>query len=186
MDLAALLSRTRNLYVAQFRSFAQKQLANCVQGATEIKLRLSEESKLFDRVYCVDFIRNDGAPKIVELQPEDIMTFDAVTGALGSSSFSIEHLQWDDVLIRHNLEHQPYDDLSRWFRLWFDPEDERHDPSADLSGAIHSMLLEPSCISIDFGTAPPHAFWEILLLLEAAGATRIEISSSRAEADRLV
>ncbi|MBX4908919.1 MULTISPECIES: hypothetical protein [Rhizobium] len=40
--------------------------------------------------------------------------------------------------------------------------DERHAPAADVSAAIHSMLLQPDCTNIDFGTAPPNAFWEIL------------------------
>lgn len=45
------------------------------------------------------------------------MSFDAVRATFGNSSFLIEHLMGDGVLIRHNLEQLPYDHLSRWFRL---------------------------------------------------------------------
>jgi hypothetical protein len=86
------------------------------------------------------------------------------------------------VLIRHNLDEVPHEPLSRWFQLWFDPDDVRHDPSAELSDVIHSVLLQPNCISIDFGSADPNAFWDMLDLLEEAGATSLKISSSRAEA----
>jgi hypothetical protein len=182
MDLAAFVTRMRDHYVDQFRAFAGKQRASCTQGASEVKLKLSEQSGLFDRLYCADFIRNDGTQKIVELQPESILAFEPIVGTLGQASLAIEHLQWDDVLIRHDLADLPSDQLSNWFQLWFDPEDSRHDPHAELSEIIHSMLLQPNCISVDFGTAGAGAFWDILQLLEDAGASRIEVSSSRADA----
>jgi hypothetical protein len=54
---------------------------------------------------------------------------------------------------------------------------------APLSFVIHSLLIEPGVIDIDFGTAPPEAFWEMLGLLQSAGARTIRISSSRDEAE---
>ena len=75
----------------------------------------------------------------------------------------------------------PPSPLSRWFQHWLDPEDVRHDPSVELSDVIHSVLLQPNFISIDFGSAHSNAFWDILQLLEEAGATSIEVSSSHAE-----
>lgn len=44
------------------------------------------------------------------------------------------------------------------------------------------MHVKPNRIGIDFGTAGPEAFWDLLHLLEDAGASHIEISSSRGEA----
>lgn len=182
MDPADFVTRIRDHYVDQFRAFAQQQRASCAQGASEVKLQLSEQSGLYDRLYCVDFIKNDGAHEIVELQPENILTFDPIAGTIGNASLSIKHLRWDDALIRHDLDDLPPGQLSHWFQLWFDPEDARHDPNAELSEVIHSMLLQPNCISVDFGAARPDAFWDILQLLDDAGAARIDVSSSRAEA----
>ncbi|MGF9563371.1 hypothetical protein [Neorhizobium sp. JUb45] len=181
MDTADFLTRIRNHYVDQFRAFMEQQQAACSQGASEVKLQLGEQSELFERLYCVDFIKNDGRHEIVDFQAENVLTFDPIVGTLGKTSLSIKCLQWDDVLIRHDLEGLPPDQLSHWFRFWFDPEDSRRDPNAELSETIHSMLIESNCISVDFGTANSGAFWEILQLLENAGATRIEVSSSRAE-----
>jgi hypothetical protein len=182
MDPAALVTRVRDHYVDQFRAFAKQQRASCTVGAAEVKLRLNAQSGLLNRLYCVDFIKNGGAQEIVELQPEYFLTFEPIAGTFKDASLLIEHLRWDDVLIRHNLDEVPPEPLSRWFQLWFDPDDVRHDPSAELSVVIHSVLLQPNCISIDFGSADPNAFWDMLQLLEEAGATSLEISSSRAEA----
>ena len=158
MDLAALVARIRDHYVDQFRTFVEQQQANCTRGAAEVKLQLGEESGLFDRLYCVDFIKNEASPEIVELQPEYVLSFDPIVGTFDNASLSIQHLRWDDVLIRHDLGSVPADHLSHWFELWFDPEDSRHDPDAEFSEIIHSMLLQPNCVSIYFGTAKPGAF----------------------------
>jgi hypothetical protein len=182
MDPVAFVTRIRDHYVDQFRTFAKQQRAGCILGAAEVKLQLSEQSGLLDRLYCADFIKNDGAQEVVELQPENFLAFEPIAGTFGKASLSIEHLRWDDVLIRHDLDEVPAGPLSHWFKLWFDPDDVRHDPSAQLSDVIHSVLLQPNCISVDFGTADPNAFWDILQLLEEAGATCLEVSTSRAEA----
>lgn len=182
MSPAAFVTRIRDHYVDQFRAFANQQRASCTVGAAEVKLQQSEQSGLLNRLYCADFIKNDGAQEVVELQPENFLAFEPIAGTFGKASLSIEYLRWDDVLIRHNLDEVPPEPLSQWFQLWFDPDDVRHDPTAELSDVIHSALLQANCVSIDFGSADPNAFWDILQLLEEAGATSLEVSSSRAEA----
>lgn len=181
MDVTAFIARIRDHYVDQFRSFAEHQRANSTSGASEVKLQLGEHSKVFDRLYCADFVKNDGGAIVVELQPDSFLSFEPIGGSFGPAALSIDHLRWDDVVIEHDLAALPAESLSRWFRLWFDPQDERHDETAELSGVIHSLIDQPHSISIDFGTADPEAFWDMLQLLDDAGATRIRIGSSRAE-----
>ena len=186
MDITDFIARIRDQYVEQFEVFADKQRRSCsARGGSEIKLRLGETSKLFERFYCADFVKTEanGQNEIIELQPENILTFKTISGSFGAAAFSIEHLRWDDVLIYHNLEAVPPQEISGWFRHWFDIDDERHVSHAPLSFVIHSLLIKPGVISIDFGTAPPEAFWEMLGLLQSAGARTIRISSSRDEAE---
>jgi hypothetical protein len=181
MDSTALIARLRDHYVDQFRRFAERQRASCTKGASEVKLQLGDQSELFDRLYCADFVKNDGKTEIVELHPDNVLTFDPITVSFGEALLSIEHLQWNDVVLYHDSDGLPPEKLSRWFRQWFDPDDQRHDPTADLSGVVHSLLVQPGSVSIDFGTANPEAFWDILELIEGAGAKRIRVSSSSAE-----
>jgi hypothetical protein len=183
MDASALVPHARDHYVEQFEAFAYMQRRSCEQGASEVKLRLGETSKLFERLYCVDFVKNDGQSEIIELQPKNILRFNKVSGSFGAAALSIEHLRWDDVVIYHDLTALPPDGMSRWFRRWFDPDDERHGHLEPLSRVIHSLLIEPGTLSIDFGTAPPEAFWDMLELVQGTGATAIRISSSRDESD---
>jgi hypothetical protein len=180
MDAVAFVAQLRDHYVDQFRGFAEQQRASCAKGSSEVKLRLGEDSELFDRLYCADFVKNDGQAEIIELNPDRALAFSPISGSFGDASLSIEHLRWDDVLLHHDSETLPQQELSRWFQRWFDPEDERQESSAELSRVIHSMLVRPGAVSIDFGTAEPEAFWAMLQLLEGAGARSIQVSSSKA------
>lgn len=185
MDLAAFIVRARDHYVGQLEAFVAEQARSCARGAAEIKLQLHETSELFGQLYCIDFLKTaeDGRHELVELQPARILAFDPVSGALGRARLSIEHLRWDDVLIRHDAAALAADDLTAWFEQWFDPRGRRHVEGALLSECIHSLRVEPGVLGIDFGSAPPAAFLEILALLERAGASLVRVSSARAEAE---
>lgn len=180
MDSTEFVARLRDHYVDQFIDFVENQTKDSTKGAAEVKLQLSSESGIYEQLYCVDFIKNE-PPEIVELMPGNVMSFDPISGSIGKSSLLIEHFRWDDVVIYHDVDDLPDDQLSQWFAHWFDLDDKRHNTNNLLSDVIHSLLIEPKSISIDFGTSQSVAFWDMLELLEAANANLIRVSSSRAE-----
>jgi hypothetical protein len=181
MDLTAFVTHARDHYVKQFEVFVQAQRQACTRGASEVKMRLGEKSEIFRHLYCVDFVKNDGKTEIVELQPKHVLTFDPVSVSFSGAALSIERLRWDDVVIHHNLTTIPADELERWFDQWFDPDD-RHRSEAQASGFIHSLLVRPAVLSIDFGTSAHGALLDMLQILERGGATAIRVSSSIADA----
>jgi hypothetical protein len=181
MDAVTFISHIRDHYIQQFLAFAEDQRRNCIQGAAEVKLQLND-GDLFRRLYCADFIKNDGQSVIVELQPGSVLAFEPVSITFGAASLSIEHLRWDDVLLYHDAAELPPQDLANWFHRWFDPNDERLDRDAPLSNVIHSLLVKPGVLSIDFGSAATEALQDMLQLIEAAGATAISVSSSTQDA----
>lgn len=185
MNLAAFIGRVRDHYVEQFEAFASDQARESTQGASEVKLRLQETSELFGRVYCVDFLKADadGGPRVVEFQPSRVLSFSEVEGSIGDAALSVEHLRWDDVVILHDAPMLPPDTLLAWFERWFDPNDQRHAVGGEISRVIHSMLVRPGMVSVDFGTAPPEAFVELLVLLEEHGALSIRVTTSGAQPD---
>ena len=185
MDLASFIGRVRDHYVEQFEAFAADQARGSAQGASEVKLKLQDSSELFGHVYCVDYLKGDtgDGPKVVEFQPARILSFSEVQGSIGDADLFVEHLRWDDVVIHHDAPTMPPDTLLAWFERWFDPNDARHAVGEEISRAIHSMLVRPGILSIDFGTAPPEAFVELLVLLEEHGALSIHVTTSRAEAE---
>lgn len=176
------LSRIRDDYTQQLLVFVAEQRRNSLRGEAEVKLDLEPGTKAFRSMTCADFVRNDGQPEIIEFTPEHLLGFDPVAATLGNADLKINQLQWDGVVIRHDASFDPERILGGWFERWFDPDDRRYQGGADLGNVIHSLVVEPGQLTIDFGSAAPDAFWEILELLEKAGATEISIGGSPEEA----
>ena len=177
------MATVRDRYVRQFGEFAKNQLSKCDRGAAEVKIKIGEAAGLFNSLYCVDFIINDGQSRIVELAPNDNLPFDPIESKYGTASLSVRCLQWDDVVLRHDLDELSHARLEHWFERWFDPDDSRYQEGAEISRVVHSLLVQPRLLSIDFGTAEPAALWEILELLENAGASSINIGCSRVKTE---
>jgi hypothetical protein len=175
------LSRLRDHYVQQLLIFVAEQRRNSIRGEAEVKLELEPGSRIFRSLSCADFVRNDGEPEIIDFTPERVLSFEPITTSLGGAELTIENLRWDDVVIHHNGSFDPEQALGAWFDRWFDPDDRRHMSGADLGNVIHSLVVEPGKLRIDFGSAAPESFWEVLNLLEVAGATDLQITDSVAE-----
>lgn len=183
MDLATFLDRVRDHYVEQFQRFTAAQHQGFDRGAAEVKIRLAPESALFGKLYCVDFIGDSGqGHSVQELVPDDGLEFDRVSLKVGMAYVALQSMSWDDAVIEHDAELLPDAALHSWFDRWFDPDDSRRTPDAPLSGTIHSLLAAPGRLSIDLGTAPAAAVFDLLETLERAGARSITIHDSRSEA----
>jgi hypothetical protein len=177
------LARIRDHYVDQLLIFIADQRRSSARGEAEVKIELEPGLKVFRSLGCADFVRNDGTPEIVEFEPERVLGFDPISTTLGEADLKIERLRWDDVIIDHNGSFDAEQALGRWFEKWFDPDDRRYRAGADLGTVIHSLAVEPGRVSVDFGSATPDAFWELLDLLEKAGATELRVGSSHVEAE---
>jgi hypothetical protein len=176
MDLMALIERVREHYVGQFEAFVRQQTASAVVCGAEVQFVLSEQTNHYRHFARVDFIRNDNGVEAVWFEPASTLEFEPFGGSFGTMRVIVEALRWDVVVIHHDLSDAPQ--LDDWFQRWFDPDDERHDPSASLGLFIHLLTIMPGCISVDFGTAPAEALWALLEQLELAGATRATINES--------
>jgi hypothetical protein len=179
MDVAVeLVNRVRDHYVDLYLAFLDGQRRSGAPGVAEVMFEVGPDVDTFQKLYRIDFIRNDKKFEATEIQPGYILTFHEIVGAFGAARLSIQHLRWDDVVIHHDSPELPHKDFSEWFRLWFDPDDERHDPDALLSETVHSLQIQATAVSIDFGSAPSDAFWDMIELIERAGACSIRVTSS--------
>jgi hypothetical protein len=170
-DIYALIKDVRKSYVDGFRDFAEEQHKTGMGGSAEVKIKLGSQSKLFGGMYCVDFVGNDnGNSEVIEFAVDQYFSFTGLRGQLGDLSVTFASMRWNDTIITHDLNNLPAEALAAWFAQWFDPGDDHHDMAAEFSNTIHSLMVEPGTLTIDFGTAPPDAFWALLNLLEEAGA----------------
>ena len=175
------LSRLRDHYVDQLVSFIREQRTTSTRGEAEVKIELEPGSNVFRSMACAAFVRNDNEPEIVELASQRALSFEPVSTELGGAKLRIEQLRWDDVLIEHDAAFDPEEVLGTWFDRWFDPQDRRYNVLSDTGNVIHSVAMVPSGLHIDFGSAAPEAFWELLNVLERAGATKMRVAATSTE-----
>ena len=177
------LSRLRDHYVDQLRAFLAEQRRTSERGESEVKIELEPGSPFFHSLTCADFVRNNGEPEIVEFSSKRVLAFEPISTTLGKADLAIDRLRWDDVIIHHNASLDPEQVFGGWFDKWLDPNDKRFRPTIELGNVIHALAVEPNKLTVDFGSAAPDAFWELLNLVEQAGATDIRISGSPVEAE---
>ena len=68
--------------------------------------------------------------------------------------------------------------IGDWFISWFDPDESgRFKGDGDVSQCVHAVYVEPNELQVDFGTALPGAFEELLDCLATAGATQLHVSA---------
>ena len=176
-----LVENVRNHYVDQFASMAKEVLA-APNSVIELKLDISDDSKLFQNLYCIDSasrVADDN--RFADFAMKRELRFDPVTLSFGGTTVTIQQMSWNDVIIRHDLESVPMDKLAVWFDYWFDPDDTRAVDDEQLSNIVHSMVISPGSISIDFGTSETDSFWGMLKLLSDAGSENIFVSASAEE-----
>lgn len=183
MDAYALVTRIRAHYLVQYLDFLEAQEAEGGQGAAEAKFRLGDSTILFNQMYCVDYVRNEGpgGMRMIEFAPAASLAIPRLEGVMGDTQVSIESFSWDDVEIEHDLAAPPFEALQDWFEHWFDPEERRFDADTQLAHAIHSLMVEPGRFTLDLGTAPEEAFWSLLSLLSLAGARQARVARSPME-----
>src|SRR5438046_6424024 len=97
LNAQEFLTRLRNHYADQLLLFIAEQRRNCIRGEAEVKLELEPGSKLFHSLGCADFVRNDGAPEIIDLLADRALHFEAISTTLGTARLEIEQVRWDDV-----------------------------------------------------------------------------------------
>jgi hypothetical protein len=175
--LEDLVIRVREHYLEQFWELADKRSKQCTVGTAELKIQLNGPSELYERLFCVDYATNDGAIEVFEFAVENFLLFDPITFDCGKATLLVDHLRWDDVVIEHDLPDLPADAIEKWFEHWFDPDD----AAMRQTEIIHSLHLTPGRVYIDMGTAPPEALYDMLGLLENAGARALRLTASQAE-----
>lgn len=117
-------------------------------------------------------VSHDGS--IVAHSPEPL------SGSFGKATLVIEHLRWDDLVVHHDAQ-EPATGLADWFEKWFDPDKKRYAEGTVFGNIIHSLSVQRCIATVDLGSAEPEAFWDLLDLLEAAGARNLHVTASRLE-----
>lgn len=177
LEFGDLLNLVRDSYITQFSAFVDQQRAGHDNGGPEVKFELTEDSDFFGHAYCADYASPEDGGHVVELSPDEEISFDPLQVSFGEMEMAVTRLAWHDMTfsLPQGAQVAP-DRIAPWFETWFDPNEERFDPDTRFSGNIHALTLDADGMNVDFGTAPLDAFIELVELLEAEGCKAVAIS----------
>jgi hypothetical protein len=175
LEFEDLIELVRDSYISQFSDFIDRVSKEHGDGSGEVKLKLSGDSALYRNYYCADYVRADDGGNVIELAPDEEVTFDPVDVVLGQMDMRVERLQWNDVTLKLEgvLDSR---DLDEWFETWFDPDDTTFDPDTRFSGNIHSLTVDDEGVHVDLGTAPTEALVDLLVTIEDLGYRKVTVN----------
>ena len=143
------IARVRDTYVDQFEAFAEHQVAEGIEGASEIKLELERSDGVLKQLYCADFMMasGDGYEPIL-FQAESQLFFEPFEARVGAIDITFASFGWDGIEIRYESALTAEQILDDWHDYWFDPDDRRRDPDAFLSGSIHNVNCDDQTLLV--------------------------------------
>ncbi len=184
MNGQEVVELARRTYLEELARFVMAQAGNFPRGLAEAATLRPENQTLFRGHYRVDFVgqTSDGAMVPLDVIAKRQMQMASPReGLAGGMKVRIEALAWDDVEISHDATGDVLAALGPWFETWYDPSDRRRpaDPGRP-ADVIHWVGIGDNMLLVDFGSAPPGAFWALVEVLREAGATSLTIRQSPA------
>lgn len=172
------LREYREVYVEHLHRVIAKRCGGAEKAASELWLELPETSAMYKRYFRVDAITNEGKSKSFEANI-DLPKGEAELVEVDGLPIVLEPIVWNGVdLDCRGCTTISLQVLNNWFEQWFDEKEVRKQDENGTSGVIHSLRVEGSVVSVDFGSAPPEALVDLVSILTNLSPDRILIHSS--------
>ena len=179
MTVSDLLTAIRASYVEVLARAAAESTAHVEPAFRRSDGTLATDGAL--NLPCrADLIPKQGGPT-VSVDSQNRLAFEPLSFALGATSVTLNSFVWDNVHIEIAGPSETPETMKAWFLDWFDGDDDRAAMADGLFGVVHFMS-DPTRAGttwsavLDLGSAPAHAFEELLWLLSDAGAEQIRVS----------
>jgi hypothetical protein len=184
MGVEDVVAKVRDHYVDGLRSSIARLKQTASDAVPELMLELGEGRR--PRPYSLfrtDLISGGSQkPKITEFNQDSFLDFDPINFSLGHLSCRLHPFYWNGVEIKAIGLPTDWSRFECWVREWIDEADDRESDLDGLAAVIHSVMKpeiegDHWTTSIDFGSASPETFWNLLELLESLGVRSVELGS---------
>ncbi len=183
-NLTVLLTQIREHYLSVLTSSLKEFQREFSPSAPELLLETGREAAYAFRLYRIDMASNvGGETKMQEVNPSAYLNFPLQSFTpFPGLVLTVNPIAWNGVdFTIHTISN--WDGLEDWALRWLDVDDSHPQDENGLQGVIHSVTTPEASngstsFSVDFGSAPVAAFEELLQLLVALGAKRVEMDSS--------
>ncbi len=182
LSLISLLSAAQEDYAAQMAALREKMEQKRFSAFPEVSITLDREWQ-HARLYTVDFVaRKAGAeePLIAELNATPFNWSLPVSHVHeGFAVQIVENSDWGAMRVEIGADMRRKDTLDAFLAKWHWDWEANDLPGGRSTGVIHAISADETGIGVDFGSAPPDAFLDLITTLASAGFDSVEIRSDR-------
>lgn len=123
---------------------------------------------------CDGIWKSDGQPKPVEFQLNPPEAAPAVIEFRNGIEVTLFPILWHSCEFQFQASNPSWQSLDQWQQKWIDEGDKQKRDEWGLAGVIHWMSQPAQdgskyVFNVDFGSAPPNAFHELVTALGEAG-----------------
>lgn len=188
-DLVATLDDYRAHYVEYYTSAIVEYREKYQPGGPEILVEIGGREALpyAFRLYRMDLASGAVEPpnftevNVHRLPPGTVQEF-----AVDELSILLAPVLWNGVEITCGEFDRDSDLIAHWAIRWIDPDESHQSDENGLGGYVHSVTWPEyvgaeMSFSVDFGSAGPEAFVELMSVLGDLGVRQVDVSSSWVE-----
>ncbi|AZV77201.1 hypothetical protein EBB79_04390 [Parasedimentitalea marina] len=181
MDFVEVLDALRSTYITQFEAVYERHGGQDAGIHPEIAFEISGAT--YKNLYVVDFVKRDttsqDAGTAIEVSPTSFAYGGNGEFKSHDLQISVGNISWDGVSFYLDTAPVALEGIDAWFDYWIDLDATRQKQDVVVSQILHSVIIEPDQIHVDFGTAPVSALTELLNILHNSGVQNITLRSSR-------
>ena len=188
-DLIATLDDYRAYYVEYYATAIAEYQEKYQPGGPEVLIEVGGRE---DRPYAFRLYRMDLAsgavdpPNFTEVNMDRLPPGGVQEFRFDNLSISLAPIVWNGVEITCAEFDRGSDLFTSWTVRWIDPDESHRSDENGLGGYIHSVTWpehvgSAMSFSVDFGSAGPEAFVELMSVLGHLGVRRVDVRSSWVE-----
>ena len=177
----------REHYVAQYQQAVVEYREKYQPGGPEVLLEVGGREHLppLFRLYRIDLA--SGAvdpPNLTDFNLNELPSGITTTYTIEGVDIELSPIAWNGVEITGPVFDPTSPAFEAWMTAWIDPDETKDSDEYGLGAYVHSVTYpeeigdDQATFSVDFGTAGPDSFIELIGVLSGFGATYLKVGSS--------
>ncbi len=186
-ELVDALAKYREHYITQYQEAVVEYREKYQPGGPEVLLEVGGRENLpaLFRLYRIDLA--SGAvdpPNLTDFNLNELPFGETTTFTIEGVDIELSPIAWNGVEITAPAFDPTNSKFDAWMTTWIDPNETKEADEYGLGDDIHSVTFPESIsedkvtFSVDFGSAGPDAFIDLVKVLSDFGATHLQVDSS--------
>lgn len=186
-ELVDVLAEYREHYITRYRQAVVEYREKYQPGVPELLLEVGGRENLppLFRLYRIDLAGGAvDAPNLTDVNLNELPSGETTTYTIEGVDIELSPIAWNGVEVTGPAFDPTNPAFEAWMTAWIDPDETKESDEYGLGDYVHSVTYpegvgeDKASFSVDFGSAGPDSFIELVKVLSGFGATYLQVDSS--------